>query len=234
MLADLFCGAVGVTGGGLLYDAFEGREIHRDLIEEAVGGRPTYLKFMDFHTVLASQKALDLAGITGPIAFSENAEVMCDANGVPTGELREWGAIAIVDAAMPQLTDAQKLDRYHQQMKQFAAVGITGIHGMDGTLETLDILRELEASNRLITVSSSGFATALDPKTGSVIKTIKLGAPAPKVKRAAPAPEAAPVSAKKVARKTARGAAAKKAQATELTAKRAPAKKAATKSASTA
>ena len=34
------------------------------------------------------------------------------------------------------------------------------------------------ASNRLITVSSSGFATALDPKTGSVIKTIKLGAPA--------------------------------------------------------
>ena len=140
-----------VIGWGLLYDAFEGREIHRDLIEEAVGGRPTYLKFMDFHTVLASQKALDLAGITGPIAFSENAEVMCDANGVPTGELREWGAIAIVDAAMPQLTDAQKLDRYHQQMKQFAAVGITGIHGMDGTLETLDILRELEASNRLIT-----------------------------------------------------------------------------------
>ena len=63
---------------------------------------------------------------------------------------------------------------------------------------------------------------------------LKLGAPAPKVKRAAPAPEAAPVSAKKVARKTARGAAAKKAQATELTAKRAPAKKAATKSAPTA
>jgi predicted amidohydrolase YtcJ len=140
-----------VVGWGLLYDAFEGREIHHDLIEEAVGGRPTYLKFMDFHTVLASQKALDLAGITGPIQFSENAEIVCDANGVPTGEVREWGAIAILDAARPQLTAAQRLDAYHQQMKKFAAVGITGIHGMDGTLETLDILRELEDSNRLIT-----------------------------------------------------------------------------------
>ncbi|MFM9125041.1 MAG: amidohydrolase family protein [Actinomycetota bacterium] len=88
-----------VVGWGLLYDAFEGREIHHALIEEAVGGRPTYLKFMDFHTVLASKRALDLAGIHGPVAFSENAEVVCDAAGVPTGELREWGAIAIVDAA---------------------------------------------------------------------------------------------------------------------------------------
>jgi ribosome-associated protein len=60
---------------------------------------------------------------------------------------------------------------------------------------------------------------------------LKLGAPAPKVKRAVAAPEAAPVSAKKVARKTARGVAVKKAQAAEVTAKKAPAKKAAAKSA---
>ncbi len=60
---------------------------------------------------------------------------------------------------------------------------------------------------------------------------LKLGAPAPKVKRAVAAPEAASVSAKKVARKTARGAAAQKAQDALVTAKKAPAKKAAAKSA---
>ncbi|MGA0122088.1 MAG: amidohydrolase [Gaiellales bacterium] len=140
-----------VVGWGLLYDAFEGRPIHYDLIEEAVGGRPTYLKFMDFHTVLASKRALELAGITGPVQFSENAEVVCDAQGRPTGELREWGAIAILDAAMPPLSAEQRLDMYHRQMLEFAKVGITGIHGMDGTLETLDVLRELEASKRLKT-----------------------------------------------------------------------------------
>ena len=34
------------------------------------------------------------------------------------------------------------------------------------------------ASNRLITVSSAGYAVAMDPKTGQIEKTIKLGAPA--------------------------------------------------------
>ncbi len=140
-----------VLGWGLLYDAFEGRPIHRELIEEAVGGRPAYIKFMDFHTVLASKAALDLAGIHGAIQFDENAEIVCDAHGVPTGEVREWGAIALIDAVKPELTHTQKLDHYHRQMKEFAATGITGIHGMDGTLETLDVLRELEASGRLIT-----------------------------------------------------------------------------------
>lgn len=140
-----------VVGWGLLYDAFEGREIHRDLIEEAAGGRPTFLKFMDFHTGLASKRALELAGIHGPVAFSENAEVICDAAGVPTGEVREWAAIAMVEGAMPQLTQAQRLDVYERQFRKFAATGITGIHGMDGTLETLTALRELEASGRLLT-----------------------------------------------------------------------------------
>jgi len=140
-----------VVGWGLLYDAFEGRAIHRDLIEEAAGGRPTFLKFMDFHTALVSQKALDIAGITGPVLFSENAEVMCDDNGRPTGELREWAAIGLAEDAMPQLSAAEKLDVYEAQFRRFAAVGITGIHGMDGDVETLDVLRELEQSGRLLT-----------------------------------------------------------------------------------
>jgi predicted amidohydrolase YtcJ len=62
-----------VIGWGLQYDALEGRAPHRDLIEEAGGGRPTYLKFVDFHTVLASQRALDIAGVGGPRKFVEHA-----------------------------------------------------------------------------------------------------------------------------------------------------------------
>ncbi len=140
-----------VIGWGLLYDAFQGRPIHRDLIEDAAGGRPVFIRFMDVHTALVSQQALDIAGITGARTFTENAEIICDAAGVPTGELREWGAIGLAEDAMPQLTQAQKLDLYAAQMRQFAAVGITGIHGMDGDLGTLDTLRELEASGRLLT-----------------------------------------------------------------------------------
>ena len=151
-----------VIGWGLLYDAFQGRPIHRELIEEAAGGRPVFIKFMDFHTALVSQRALDIAGITGPRTFTENAEIMCDVAGVPTGELREWAAIGLVEAAMPPLSHEQELDFYAAQMLKFAAVGITGIHGMDGDLITLDELRELEASGRLRTRLTMPFTITPD------------------------------------------------------------------------
>ena len=140
-----------IVGWGLLYDAFEGRPIHRDLLQEVAGGRPVFLKFMDFHTALVSSRALEMAGITGPRTFTENAEIVCDVHGVPTGELREWGAIGLAEEAMPSLSDGDRLSLYAAQMKGFAAVGITGVHGMDGSLQTLDDLRELEASGRIFT-----------------------------------------------------------------------------------
>jgi len=140
-----------VVGWGLLYDAFDGRPMHRDLIEEAAGGRPTFLKFMDFHTALVSRRALELAGVDGPRSFTENAEIICDAAGVPTGELREWAAIGLVEAAMPELSHAQRLDLYEAQFRRFAAVGLTGVHAMDGNLADLEAVRELEASGRLLT-----------------------------------------------------------------------------------
>ena len=78
-------------------------------------------------SALASRRALELAGIHGPVVFTENAEVICDPDGTPTGEVREWAAIAMVEGAMPPLTHAQKLDHYHRQMREFAKVGITSV-----------------------------------------------------------------------------------------------------------
>lgn len=140
-----------VIGWGLAYDAFEGRPIAGDLFEEAAGGRPMHLKFMDFHTSVASRAALAAAGIDGPRVFGENAEIVCDPDGRPTGELREWGAIGLVEGAIPALTHAEQLDVYAEQMRRFAAVGLTGVHAMDGSLADLDAVRELEASGRLRT-----------------------------------------------------------------------------------
>jgi predicted amidohydrolase YtcJ len=104
---------------------------------------------MDFHTALVTPRALELAGVDGPRAFSEHAEVVVDSAGAPTGELREQGAMNLVRAAMPALTDAERYQHCADQLRRFAAVGITGAHGMDGTLATIDLLRELEANGDL-------------------------------------------------------------------------------------
>ena len=138
-----------VLGWGLDYNVFAQDGIHGSLIEEAVGGSPALITFMDFHTHLATSQALALAGVDGPRTFTENAEVVC-AGGAPTGELRE-SAADLVFEVIPELTAAERYRLYADTLRRFAAVGITAAHMMDGDLATLDLLRELEASGDLAT-----------------------------------------------------------------------------------
>jgi predicted amidohydrolase YtcJ len=138
-----------VLGFGLEYDVFRESRIRGDLFEEAAEGSPALLTFMDLHTAVATPRALELAGVTGPQAFSENAEIVCQ-DGAPTGELREWAALATVERALPRLTDAKRYALYAAALREHAAVGLTGGHAMDGTLATHDLLRELEANGDLV------------------------------------------------------------------------------------
>lgn len=140
-----------VLGYGLDYNAFAETEIHGELISGAVDEGPAFLTFVDFHTALATPRALSLAGVDGPRTFSEHAEIVVDEHGEPTGELREMGAMNLVRGAIPVLTYAERYRMYAAQLRRFASVGITGAHGMDGDLTTLDLLRELEANGDLVT-----------------------------------------------------------------------------------
>ena len=96
-----------VLGFGLEYDVFRDSGIRGELFEDVVEGSPALLTFMDLHTAVATPRALELAGVTGPRSFSENAEIVCH-EGAPTGELREWAAVATVERAVPRLTDAER------------------------------------------------------------------------------------------------------------------------------
>ncbi len=138
-----------VLGFGLEYGVFRESGIRGELFEDVVEGSPALLTFMDLHTAVATPRALELAGVTGPQAFSENAEIVCH-EGVPTGELREWAAVATVERALPQLTDAERYALHAAALREHAAAGLTGGHAMDGTLATHDLLRELEANGDLV------------------------------------------------------------------------------------
>jgi predicted amidohydrolase YtcJ len=138
-----------VRGFGLEYNAFHGGEIRGDLFEDAVDGSPAFLTFMDLHTAVATPRALELAGVTGPQRFSENAEIVCR-DGTPTGELREWAAVATVERAIPELTEDERYTLHAAALRDHAAAGLTGGHAMDGTLATHDLLRELEANGDLV------------------------------------------------------------------------------------
>ncbi|HKI91183.1 MAG TPA: amidohydrolase family protein [Gaiellaceae bacterium] len=139
-----------VLGFGLDYDVFRDSGIHGALVDDAVEGSPAFLMFVDFHTALATPRALALAGVDGPRTFEQNAEIVC-AGGTPTGELRESAATDLIQEAVPALTAAERYRLYVDALHRFAAVGITGVHAMDGDLSSLELLRELEANGDLVT-----------------------------------------------------------------------------------
>ncbi len=137
-----------VLGWGVSYEAFHGHDITSGLIEDAVGGAPALIRFMDQHTALATGSALDRAGVRGAVEFAEGAQVVVD-GGAPTGELREHAAIALVEAAVPEPTERALRDRIVDTLRTLAGYGVTGVHAMTGSPQSFDLLRELEASGDL-------------------------------------------------------------------------------------
>lgn len=133
-----------VLGHSVRYEPFHESGIRAEAIADALGEGPGLIGFFDAHTALATQPALALAGVTGPRAFSEFAEVVCDPDGRPTGALLEFGAMDLVREVVPALTEAEKLEAYAQTFRALNRVGLTGAHVMLGDPELLDVCRALE------------------------------------------------------------------------------------------
>jgi predicted amidohydrolase YtcJ len=138
-----------LLGHSLRYEAFHESGIRADAIADAVGDAPVFLGFYDGHTALATEPALAQVGITGPREFREHAEVVCDADGRPTGALLEDAAIALVRDAVPAWSEREQLDAFAATFRELNAVGITGAHVMLGDRALFDVCRALEARGDL-------------------------------------------------------------------------------------
>ncbi|MGW0659584.1 amidohydrolase [Streptodolium elevatio] len=137
-----------VVGYGGEYGAFAGRTLHRDLIDEAVGGRPAFVWMSDAHSALMSTEGLRRAGITGPREFADRAEVVCDERG-PTGELHEQAATSLGYAAVPPMDGAELAARVTALFAAQAKLGVTGVHVLDDGPGTAATLTALAASGEL-------------------------------------------------------------------------------------
>ncbi len=138
-----------LTGFAFEYSALQGAEYHHDLVDEAAGPGPMLIHTLDMHTGLANGEALRVAGVTGSREFDDGSFIVVDRDGAPTGELREMAAIATVWGAVPEAGDEQKLGWVAEVIRAQNAVGITGIHQMDGGVETAEAFAALEAADLL-------------------------------------------------------------------------------------
>ena len=101
---------------------------HRSLLDRVAPDTPVVLKRVDMHTWWVNSAALRQAGITRDTPEPAIGRIERDAAGEPTGLLREWGAIAPIEACLPA-PDEATLDAWLlDAIAEAHRLGITGIH----------------------------------------------------------------------------------------------------------
>lgn len=137
-------------GWGLDPNVFAGRPVGTAPFDAVLDGVPALLQLFDAHSMLASPRALELAGVDGPRTFGQaTAEVVCDAAGRPTGLLLEEAACELVARTAPQPTRGERRERLAAALRAMAAAGLTGGHAMDANGDSLALYAELDAAGEL-------------------------------------------------------------------------------------
>ncbi|MFI8915958.1 amidohydrolase [Streptomyces sp. NPDC053513] len=137
-------------GWGLDPNVFGDRPVGTAPFDAVLDGVPAFLLLFDAHSALASRRALELAGVDGPRTFDQaSAEVVCDADGRPTGLLQEDAACELVERVAPRPTREESRQRLAAALRSMAAAGLTGGHAMDANGDSLALYEELDAAGEL-------------------------------------------------------------------------------------
>ncbi len=115
-----------ISGGGWGYSAFPNQAVHRKYVDAVISDRPVYVSERDGHMGLANSKALELAGITRDTPDPPNGHIVRDANGEPTGELKE-AAQRLIRSRMPPRTRDDVYEALLKHMDEAAAQGLTSV-----------------------------------------------------------------------------------------------------------
>ncbi|HSF18833.1 MAG TPA: amidohydrolase [Vicinamibacteria bacterium] len=138
-----------ILGRGWKYTAMpDGRLPTRDDLDAAVADRPAFLLAYDGHSGWANSQALELAGIESDTRLEGFGEIVRDADGRPTGALKE-SAMQLVRRLIPSPSRARKLEALQQAMERLASHGTVAIQNASGDEEELGLYRELLELNQL-------------------------------------------------------------------------------------
>src|SRR5690348_7002297 len=96
----------------------------RELIDAVTPEIPVFVNRYDGHESLANSVALRLANITAKTPDPPGGQIVHDANGEPTGILRD-AAQDLVQKVIPPMPHAHRMRAIHQAMEYAASLGVT-------------------------------------------------------------------------------------------------------------
>ncbi len=118
-------------------------------LDEVVPDRPVWLRASDYHTAWVNSVALERAGIRASTADPPDGEIVRDADGRPSGTLREWGAWRLVEAVAPPLPGSLLTASLLTATARFASLGVTWVQDAWAEAEAVDAWLGAAASGRL-------------------------------------------------------------------------------------
>ena len=138
-----------IQGMGWTYPTFGSSALpHKKILDDVVPDRPIYLVAYDGHSSWANSKALALAGIDRNTPDPPNGIIVHDANGDPTGALKE-SAGDLVAAKTPVPTRAERLDALRRGIHEANRFGLVRVHSAGQDFEYLDLYDELRKHDEL-------------------------------------------------------------------------------------
>ncbi len=102
-------------------------QFHRRLLDDVAPHHPVALVDFSLHALWANSRALERAGITRDTPQPTGGGIEKDADGEPTGLLREFAAENLVMSVIPPLSRAQKREAIAAALSELNALGITSM-----------------------------------------------------------------------------------------------------------
>jgi hypothetical protein len=146
-----------ILGRGWTYPVFAPTGLpDKKYLDEIVPDRSVYLEGFDGHTWWANSKALAEAHINKDTPDPPGGSFVRDpATGEPTGAIKEDAADAVVRRAIPEPSNAEKLQALRAGIKLANQFGLARVHVLGGVnagrddLQNVDLLEELRRDGEL-------------------------------------------------------------------------------------
>jgi predicted amidohydrolase YtcJ len=113
-----------IVGAGWSTTDFPDAAPRREALDALVADRPAFLWSRDGHSAWVNSRALELAGITTATPDPPGGKIVRDADGTPSGTLRE-GALSLVEELAPPPTAEEHRAALASVQRRLHALGIT-------------------------------------------------------------------------------------------------------------
>lgn len=137
-----------IVGRGWDEGAWANRYPDKALLSEAVPDHPVFMGSLHGFAGWGNQMALDAAGITADTEVPVGGEMRTGADGEPSGLFLNRG-VQLLSSAIPESSRETLTSQLLLGLNQMAADGYTAVHDAGLGTRAMDILEELEATDKL-------------------------------------------------------------------------------------